>query len=189
MQTYINQLINDIEQVILRRWIACPPHFFEAGIPDPYLIEPEGIEKFKAKKGSFDEAGISPESKEMMDELEFEKTIAEVEEYVKTDGPHNKFYHFGFKKEEFPQADKLSDTQLDQLTLAILRMWAAFNYTAVFPKGTPAKILYPLLCEDMKEPTLLFDHGNIGVEFCHYDPDDCPFGEYCDCSDINELPL
>lgn len=122
MQTYINQLTHDIEQTILRRWSENPPHLFRAGIPERYLIEPEGLEKFKAKKDTFDEAGISPKSKKMLTELEFEKTIAEVEKYVESDGPHNMFYHFEFKKEEFPPADKLSDNQLERLTNAILRM-------------------------------------------------------------------
>jgi len=181
MQNYINQIIQDIEQTILRRWTENPPHLFRAGIPERYLIEPEGLEKFKEKDNSFDESKISVESKEMMGELEFEKTIAEAERYVEGDGPQNMFYHFGFMPQQFPSADKLTDEQLGKLTHVILRLWATFNYTAVFPEKTPARIIYPMLIERMHEPTLLFENGNIGIEFCAYDPDTCPFGEYCDC--------
>jgi len=186
MQTYINQLIQDIEQTILQRWAETPPHFFRAGIPERFLVKPEGLDEFKAKmkKKEFDESAISPESKEMMEKLEFEKTIAEVEKYVESDGSYNMYNHFGLGQELFPSADKLTDKQLDKLTDAVLRLWATFNYTAVFPKDTPARIVYPLLCERMKRPTMLFNNGNMGIEFCEYDPDTCPFGEYCSYKDL-----
>ena len=186
MQNYINQLIQDIEQTILLQWLENPPHLFQASIPERFLVEPIGIEEFKAKEKSFDESGISPESKEMMEELEFGKTIAEVEQYVESDGPHNMYFHFGLRQELFPSADKLTDEQLDKLSDAILRLWATYNYTAIFPEKTPARIIYPLLILRMHEPTLLFEHGNMGIEFCEYDPQTCPFGEYCTCKDLIE---
>ncbi len=181
MQKYINQLTEDIEQTILHRWTKCPPHFFGLDIGNPYLKPPKGLEGYKQQKPDYDETNISKKSKKMIEDLEFGKIIAEVESYVEGGGTHNMFYYFGFSAAQFPPADRLSDALLNKLTLSILRLWETFNYSAVFPKDTPAPILYPLLTRQMHKPTLLLEKGQMGIEFCHYDPDDCPFGVYCDC--------
>ncbi len=181
MQKYINQLTEDIEQTILHRWTKSPPHFFWVDLANPYLKPPEGLEEFKQQEPDYDEANISKKSKEMMEDLEFNKYIAEVESYIENDGPHNMFYYFGFEAAQFPPVDRLTDALLEKLTLSVLRLCETYNYTAVFPKATPARILYPLLVRQMHKPTHLFERGHMGIGFCHYDPNDCPFGEYCDC--------
>ena len=164
MKKYINQLISDINRTIRIRWRVHPPHFFQNGLYDPYLILPEGLDQEEPPK-----------------ESTFEEMIEESEKYVQGDTLVTMFGHFGLNKEDFPPAERLSDSQIEELTHALLRMWAAFNYTAVFPSKTPARILYPILCKQMEEPTLLMNHGHMGIEFCEYDPKTCPFGKYCDC--------
>jgi hypothetical protein len=163
MQKYVNQLIQDVEDVIRTRWHNHTPHFYKMGIPDPYLIEPQNI-------------GYKPDKINS-----FEKQMIEVEMYKHGDEPNNMFYHFGFSFEQFPPASILNKSQTDALTHVILRMWAAFNYTAAFPSKTPSEILYPILCKQMEEPKMLLSQGVIGIEFCEYDPVTCPFGTYCNC--------
>ena len=118
----------------------------------------------------------TPDTEPTIDDI-----LAESERFVENDALVSMFAHFGFKKEDFPPEDKLSDSQVEKLTFAILIMWAIFNYTAVFPDEIPPRLLYPLLCKRMEEPTLLMEYGHINIEFCEYNPETCPFGKYCDC--------
>jgi len=185
MQKYIYHLLQDIEESILNRWAKCQPHFFGIDIGNPYLKAPEGLESFKQSEPTFDEGDLSKKSKEIMEELEFSKHIAEAENYIEDEGSHNMYYYFGLEAAQFPPIDRLSEHQLEELTHSILRLWATFNYTAVFPNKTPARIVYPLLIAKMHKPTHLFERGNMGVEFCDYDPNNCPFGEYCTCKDYD----
>jgi len=166
MQKYINQLLGDIEDVIRARWREHPPHFYTAGIPDPYLIKPKGILDKPVK------------------EISFEKQMEDVEMYKHGEAAQTMFDHFRFSFELFPPISILSKSQADALTNAILRMWAAFNYTAAFPANTPSIILYPILCKQMEEPKMLLNNGIIGIEFCEYNPQTCPFGTYCNCGDL-----
>lgn len=166
MQKYVTQLIQDIEEVIRMRWQEHPPHFYQAGIPDPYLIKPENI------------ADKPPE------EVPFEEQIEEVERYKNGDAKQNMYDHFGFSFVQFPPINKLNKRQADELNNAILRMWAAFNYTASVPKRAPSDILYPILCQQMEKPQMLLNNGIIGIEFCEYNPKTCPFGTYCSCEDF-----
>lgn len=165
MQKYINQLIQDVEDVIRARWQEHPPHFYQAGIPDPYLVKPKNLEVKPVK------------------EVSFEEHIKEVEMFKRGDKPQNMYYYFGFSFEQFPPINILNENQADKLTNAILRMWAAFNYTASIPKKAPSEIVYPVLCEQMEKPQMLFNNGIIGIEFCEYDPKTCLFGTYCNCGD------
>ncbi|RLD26126.1 MAG: hypothetical protein DRI54_03490 [Bacteroidetes bacterium] len=166
MQKYINQLLQDIEDVICTRWREYPPHFYQAGIPDPYLIKPKNIVD-KPKE-----------------EISIEKQMAEMERYTQGDKPQNMYYYFGFSFEQFPPISILNKNQTDKLTNAILRMWAAFNYTASIPEKTPSEIVYPVLCEQMGKPQMLFNNGIIGIEFCNYNPKSCPFSDYCQHEEI-----
>ena len=166
MQKYINQLLQDIEEVIHVRWRNNPPHFYQAGIPDPYLIKPKNMED-KPKK-----------------EVSFEKQMEEIEMYTHGDKPQNMYNYFGFSFEQFPPISILNKNQADKLTNAILRMWAAFNYTSSIPEKVPSEIVYPVLCEQMEKPQMLFNNGIIGIEFCDYNPKTCPFGDYCKHEEI-----
>lgn len=179
MQNYINQLLQDLQSETLNRWRIRPPHYYEMGLPDRWLTPPEGYNGPPIGFGR-DE---NPEKQEgYMAQLEFEKTQAEVERYITGVAPTNMFGYFGFESEQFPPAEKLEDGQIQQLCDALCRLWGAYNYTPVFPDKTPARVLYPILLEAMHEARTQVNHGHIGVEFCDYEPKDCPFGDaYCDC--------
>lgn len=182
MQTYLFQLHNDLENAILHRWNVCPPHYFEMGIPDRWLNPPVGYAGPPLGFGHEEDEVIK---NSYLSILEFEKTIAEVESYVEEKPKINMFDHFGFEPEQFPPAEKLSDEHLDTLTTLLCRLWAAYNFTPVFPQKTPGRVMYPLLQDRMAEPAMLVTYGHIGVEFCHYEPSECPFGsEWCDCKDF-----
>lgn len=174
MERYILQLLQDIEALILQRWRRCPPHFFRAGIPEPYLTPPEGWEE-----GIDDDHIIDFDSNIQMD-----MSFLEMEQWLKGNADSSMFYHFGLEPEQFPPPERLTDEQLDALTQALIRLWAAFNFTAVVPSIAPGRVLYPLLLKKMLEPATVMDFGHVGVEFCDYEPERCPFGiEWCSCKE------
>ncbi len=178
MEKYIQQLLYDLEQIMLQRWRACPPHYFQAGMPSPFLMPSEGWEE---------EAGedVEAEVSEAESDLDFDLTIAEMERWLECEHEGSMFSAFGLEPEQFPPLDRLSDEQVEGLTFALLRLWESFNFSASFPNKTPARILYPLLLERMLEGCMVLDDGHIGIEFCEYDPATCPFEmTYCDCREF-----
>ncbi len=184
MEKYIEQLLQEIETVILQRWRKCPPHFFLGGVPEKYLEPPKGWKEEDASHVvDFDS------------QVQYDMSIMEMENWLEGAAEFSMFFHFGLKPEQFPQPESLSDAQLDALTLALHRLWAAFNFTAVTPDNAPGRIVYPILLKRMLEPSAMMDFGHIGVEFCDYEPEHCPFGqEFCSCkkcveNDEKDLPV
>jgi hypothetical protein len=93
---------------------------------------------------------------------------------------------FGIDPVAFPPIEKLTYVQAELLAREILELWQYFNIDAVFPDNFPLYKLYPLLAGKFKKPFLYFPMGITGVEFCHYEPAECPFGsEYCMCKDVD----
>ena len=127
---------------------------------------------------------MPPESAQVMANLEFERSISEMEQWRDEKPPERQdmFYHFGFEPVQFPPAERLSDEELDALSQALCRLWAAYNFTPVFPDTAPGRVVYPQMLKRMEEPTFVMTHGHLGVEFCEYEPSECPWGlEYCTC--------
>lgn len=197
MSPYLSHLLSDLLSAILTRWQEHPPHYFEMGIPERWLDPPEGYDGppmgFGLKEDGplpglswlDDEDASPPESERLLADLEFEKSMAEMEQWRDEAPParQDMYYHFGFEPEQFPPVDRLTGPELDTLTDALCRLWAAYNFTPVFPQGTPGRIMYPLLLERMREPTFVMTRGHLGIEFCDYEPARCPFGtEWCQCT-------
>lgn len=182
MQKYITQLIEDLQAATLNQWRIRPPHFYEMGMPERWLEPPEG---YSGPPFGFGHEEDSERFKGYLGQLEIEKTQAEIENYIAGEAPANMYGYFGFAPEQFPPVEQFQEEQLKPLCDAICRLWAAYNYTAVFPQKTPARILYPILINAMHEPRTKVDRGHIGVEFCEYEPEKCPFGEEaCSCKDF-----
>jgi hypothetical protein len=93
---------------------------------------------------------------------------------------------FGIKAEQFPPEAKLTDEQIEQLTDAILQLWAAFNILADFPDVVPLRTLYTVLLKRWTEETTQYvSEGHIHLEFCDYEPERCPWGnDYCTCKEF-----
>ena len=91
---------------------------------------------------------------------------------------------FGIDPSNFPPPEKLTTKQAQLLATEILDLWAAFHIEASYPEKFPLEKLYPMLVEKFKKPFLYFPMGITGIEFCHYEPKECPFGdEYCRCKE------
>jgi hypothetical protein len=89
----------------------------------------------------------------------------------------------GVPAELFPAAFRLSPDDLALITAALLRLWAAFRLYPDFPENLPGRRRYDLLVGRMGSLALpYFGAQGTYVEFCWYDPVECPFGtEFCDC--------
>jgi hypothetical protein len=93
---------------------------------------------------------------------------------------------FGIKVEQFPPEEKLSAEQVEQLTTGILELWASYRILADFPEIVPLRTLYTVLLKRWAEkPTQFISQGNIHLEFCHYEPAECPWGmDFCTCKEF-----
>lgn len=129
---------------------------------------------------------LSPIAKQKEPETQKE-IIAELEEIDRllTEEPEKPMHNiFGIDPIMFPPIEKLQKKQAHQLVDEILELWAAFNIEAVYPKKFPKEQLYPLFVKKFKEPFIFFPMGITGIEFCDYESENCPFGEYCTCKDF-----
>jgi hypothetical protein len=184
MDKYLRQLHADIEAIILQQWNERTPHFYaNGGNGDPYLIPPRGWVEKKDDSGN-NLRGFYDEEEDAEEDIE--AAFEEVEQFLEhSRHPRstNMLDHFSLSAEQFPPPGRLSERQMDALVEMIRRLWAAFNFGADIPEGTPGKIVYPLLLERMSEPTMLMKYGHCGIEFCDYNTANCPFGEAnCQCS-------
>ena len=96
---------------------------------------------------------------------------------------------FGLRKEEFPPAEKLSDAQIDELVAAFGQLWGAFHFMFSFPKKATARTRYEFFVKYLDHKTVHATHPNamIGIEFCDYNTEQCPFGkEICSCLESYE---
>ena len=203
MSSYIFYLLSDLEAAILARWREFPPHYFEMGISEQFLDPPSGYDGpppgFGLKEDNppsdlpwqneSEQMDQSSESDQVLENMDIEKSHAEMEQWLDERPPSRQdmYYHFGFEQEQFPPADRLTDADIELLVSAVCRLWAAYNFTPVFPDNIPGRVLYPLLLKRMEEPTFVMTRGNIGVEFCEYEVEHCPFGEqWCRCKEFGE---
>ena len=174
MEKYVNQLLELLEHKILKRWTKQVPHYYESGIPDPYLIPPKGWNKEKHEY-------LESETPEPL----FETKIGEMEKWLEQTDQNMMFREFGLEPKEFPPVSKLTNEQVRELSVKLLRLWAAYNFTAVLPDKLPYDIVYKTLLKRMLEPSSFVNFGHVGIEFCDYVVEDCPFPlEFCSCKDF-----
>ncbi|RLD60027.1 MAG: hypothetical protein DRJ01_10395 [Bacteroidetes bacterium] len=94
---------------------------------------------------------------------------------------------FGIDKANFPPAEKLSKDELKLMVGEILKLWNAYNFDAVLPENLPDDIAYKVLVDNFDKPVEWISEGTVGIEFCDYDEDNCPFPGYCNlCKEFSE---
>ena len=95
---------------------------------------------------------------------------------------------FGISQDNFPDESKLNNKQIDLLVKEILDLWKAYNFYPDFPKGLPNRIAYKILVNYLTEPVAWISEGESYIEFCNYEPSDCPFPiEFCRCKVSEDL--
>ena len=88
--------------------------------------------------------------------------------------------------ENFPPAEKLSESQTEFLFSEMMRTLHAYCFDADFPKGLPVRLKYKLLREKWNEKAVYTGEGVTCFEFCDYEPSRCPFPEeFCGCKEFD----
>lgn len=118
--------------------------------------------------------------------MSFEEEMEEIEVLFSDKHPTIAF-HFGIPQEYFPPVEKLEEKHFDILVPEILSLWQTFNYYPSFPEKLPNRFRYQKMREELNKshPLIKGTNGIWGIEFCHYDPKECPFPfEYCGCKEF-----
>ena len=80
---------------------------------------------------------------------------------------------------ELPPANRLSEDQQALLAEKLQELLSYHHYILDFPESLPSHLKYPHIYSFWKEKHLPMKHGFFHVEFCEYDPENCPFPGYC----------
>jgi hypothetical protein len=88
----------------------------------------------------------------------------------------------GLKSEWFPPVDRLSETQIQQVTEALVDCLDAHSFIVNFPAGLPAPVRYRILLAELKKDVPVLQYNIWQLDFCNYQPKGCPFGDaFCQC--------
>jgi hypothetical protein len=113
---------------------------------------------------------------------DFPDIIAQVEQY--SDGPMYRLSAtVGIDTVMLPADDLLSDEQTALLAPKMECLLNAFNFYPDFPQNTgkviPSRMRYRAMRERWDSEQPVAGSGEIHLEFCSYDEEDCPFPGYC----------
>ncbi|REL24690.1 hypothetical protein DYD21_17700 [Rhodohalobacter sp. SW132] len=122
------------------------------------------------------------ESHSLPDEI---KMFAGVERYLHgTARPISKIT--GINPQSFPPLKKLNDAQAAFLLDEMIKLLKAYHFYPDFPKHLPDHIRYNLLRDNWNAEMVYTGEGHSHIEFCTYNPDECPFpGEFCQCKNYD----
>jgi len=92
---------------------------------------------------------------------------------------------FGISADIFPNEQKLTDKQVKLLVEELINLWEAFNFLPELPGELPVRMKYKFMTGYLDKPVRWVSEGLTHIEFCHYDPDECPFPEeFCMCKNL-----
>ena len=96
----------------------------------------------------------------------------------------------GLQVEQFPSAEYWSEEEAAQLVIALNDLLEHYNLFADYPSNLPPHMAYTTLVGALEKYAPILPYGEWHLEFCHYDPAECPFGEaYCSCLEIYSSDL
>jgi hypothetical protein len=83
-----------------------------------------------------------------------------------------------------PPADKLTHDQMAILADELEKLLELKYFALEFPENLPMHIRYPLIRKFWNEMHVEMEFGTSHIEFCQYEPDNCPYPDYCQCKDF-----
>lgn len=95
----------------------------------------------------------------------------------------------GIGQKNLPKADTMNESQQSFLYTELLRLLRAYGYEPDFPNGLPVIWKYKEIRKLWRKPQPYLGPGPgvCHLEFCDYEPANCPFPQtYCTCRDLNE---
>ncbi len=113
----------------------------------------------------------------------FEAHIFEVERYLHDDPDTTLYQHTGLEKIQFPGDEHLTEEQCAAVAKALEDTYFSYGVTLEIPKDIPVRARYRTVVEALDKAVFFSRHGQVCIEYCHYDFDGyCPFGvEKCPC--------
>lgn len=124
-------------------------------------------------------AGISnDETKPLMTEND-DDSLKESERYASGEGATAVGNTTNVQQMELPPAKMLSNDQKALLAKKLQEMLSYHHYILDFPERLPSHLKYPHIYKFWKQEHVPMKYGFVHVEFCNYDPENCPFPEYC----------
>lgn len=115
----------------------------------------------------------------------FEEEMEEIERYISGEGERSLSYFTGLKKEHFPPADQLSESDMEEVLKTFDKMLSTWRADISFPDNMPTVARYVFLLEHVLEDVFMpVSSGYITFDYCTGSAPDCVWGEYCPCLDI-----
>jgi hypothetical protein len=113
-----------------------------------------------------------------------ERYFEEVERWLEHEPAHDFSYYCGLKKEQFPPAERLTNEQMEAVSLAFEKLLFTWNIGVEMPEKLPISTKYGLLVSVLEKKVAIVQNGFETIEFCTYDPPSCPFNEWCTCKEL-----
>ena len=95
-------------------------------------------------------------------------------------------YYCGLHKEQLPPPERLSESQMEDICVALRKMYLTWKIEAHLHIIVPVSKLYCLLVSVLDEKVNVGLDGHTTIEFCNYHPPSCNMNEYCTCRDFYE---
>jgi hypothetical protein len=112
-----------------------------------------------------------------------ERYFEEVERWLENEPEHDFSYYSGLQKEQFPPPEKLTNEQMEAVSLAFERLLFTWNIGVEMPEKLSVARKYSLLISVLERKVAIVENGFETIEFCSYDPPSCPFNEWCTCKE------
>ncbi len=89
----------------------------------------------------------------------------------------------GIKQEAFPDFNDLNGSQWRALLNAIFEVFNSLLIKLIdVPKGIPKELLYDVIISNWHHPVQYLPMSGMDLELCTGNPEDCPYGGFCDCN-------
>ncbi len=124
------------------------------------------------------------EEETIHDDDSFARHIEDVENYLQGEQiPISQIT--GIEQELLPPPERLSEHQQRQLSLELEDFLKPHHFVLEFPQNYPFHLRYSFIRNFWTEKHPLMKFGTSHIEFCNYEPENCPFPGYCtNCEDF-----
>jgi hypothetical protein len=93
----------------------------------------------------------------------------------------------GIHQEQLPPVEKLNQEQQAFLAAGLEDLLQHFHFELDFPRDYPRHFRYAFIRKLWSEEQVAVTFGEIHIEFCDYDEENCPFPGYCNsCQEASE---
>jgi len=92
----------------------------------------------------------------------------------------------GIGADMLPPENRLTQEQQAFLAKELEKLLELKHFALDFPPGLPAHMRYPFIRKFWNEKHVEMSFGTSHIEFCQYEPENCPYPDYCQCKDFQK---